>query len=287
MTRSVGEDLSRAVLARLDGCSDARLRTVMGALVSHLHSFVREVDLTPEEWSAAIDFLTATGQACTARRQEFTLLSDTLGVSMLVIALAQARTGDRSNGATDATEASVQGPYCLQGRSDCPLGTDIAEGVRGEPTFYAGRVTDTEGMPIAGALLEVCSGDGTGDTSMPAHGRFRTDDQGRYWFWSVRPAPQTLPADGPVGRLLERVGAHPNRPAHLHMNVSADGFVPLATQLFVAGSDYLDSDAAFGVRDSLIVDFDRHEQGEAPDGRRMRKPYWSAHYDFRLAPVHD
>ncbi len=291
MTRSVGEDLSRAVLARLDGCSDARLRTVMGALVSHLHSFVREVRLTPDEWRAAIDFLTATGQACTPQRQEFILLSDTLGLSMLVAALTQAGAGEAGQGAIEATEATVEGPGYADGAPECPCGTDIAEGVRGEPTFYAGRVTDTEGTPLAGALLDVCSGDGPGGDDvqagapMRARGRFRTDDQGRYWFWSIRPVPGPVPADGPVGRMLARMGRHPYRPGRIHMKVSAAGHRPVTTQLFVAGSDYLDSDAVFGVRDSLVVDFDHHGPGEAPDGRRMRKPYWSAHYDFRLAPA--
>lgn len=292
MTHPVGADLTQAVLARLDNCSDPRFKAVMSALVAHLHAFMREVDLTSDEWMAGIEFLTATGRACDAQRQEFILLSDTLGASMLVVALQQARALGSGQGATEATEATVQGPYYLGGAPDRPLGADIGEGVPGDPTFYAGRVTDTEGNPVAGALLDVWSGDGEGvydmaaggRRGMRARGRFRTDDQGRYWFWSIRPGHYPVPMDGPVGRMLERMGSHPNRPGHIHMKVSATGFVPVTTHLFVADSLYLDSDAVFGVRDSLIVDFDAHGPGEAPDGRLLDRPYWSAHYDFRLAP---
>lgn len=293
MTHPVGEDLTRAVLARLDGCADERFRQVMQALVRQLHAFAREVSLTPDEWRAAIDFLTAAGQACTPQRQELVLLSDTLGLSMLVVALAQAQAAGHGEGAIDATDPTVEGPYYIDGAPECPCGTDIAEGVRGEATFYAGRVTDTEGNPLSGALLDVWSGDGEGcydmqsGAPMRARGRFRTDDQGRYWFWSIRPAPYPVPADGPVGDMLVRMGRHPYRPGHIHMKVSAPGHRAVTTHLFVAGGDYLDSDAVFGVRESLVVDFDRHGPGEAADGRRMRKPYWSAHYDFRLAPDTD
>jgi hydroxyquinol 1,2-dioxygenase len=285
-------DLTRAALARLDECDDVRFKRVMVSLIGHLHAFVREVDLTTEEWIAAIDFLTATGQCCTAQRQEFILLSDTLGVSMLVVTQDQARQKGTGNGAAAATEATVQGPYYWDGARDFPLGHDIGEGVPGEATFYSGRVTDTEGTPVVGALLDVWSGDGegvydmqiTGQSEMLARGRFRTDDQGRYWFWSIRPGYYPVPMDGPVGRMLERMGRHPNRPGHIHMKVVADGFVPVTTHLFVADSPYLDSDAVFGVRESLVVDFEEHAPGEAPDGRVMPSRYWSAHYDFRLAP---
>lgn len=286
--------LTDEVLARLAGCTDARFKQLMTSLVTHLHDFVREVDLTGDEWMQAIQFLTATGQQCTDKRQEFILLSDTLGVSMLVVALAQARAGGAAQGATPATEATVQGPYYWEGAPDRPLGFDIGEGVPGEPALYTGRVTDTEGRPLPGALLDVWSGDGEGNydmqmadnTEMRARGRFRTDEQGRFWFWSIRPSYYPIPMDGPVGRMIERMGRDPNRPGHIHMVVSAEGHVPVTTHLFVADSPYIETDVVFGVRDSLVVPFERHEPGTAVDGRPMRKPYWSAHYDFRLAPGH-
>lgn len=289
MTARSANDLTHAFSARMEACEDPRFRTVMTTLVTHLHQFIAEVDLTPEEWSAAIAFLTATGQACTAQRQEFILLSDVLALSMAVVGRAQTRSA--GPGGREATEATVQGPYYWAGAPTRALGDDLGEGVPGEPAFYFGRVTDTHGQPIAGALLDVWSGDGegvydmqlAGAQPMRARGRFLTDAQGCYWFWSVRPRHYPVPMDGPVGQLLERMGRHPNRPGHIHMTVSAEDFVPVTTHLFVANSPYLDSDAVFGVRESLVVDFDRHLPGRAPDGRDMSVPYWSAHFDFRLA----
>jgi hydroxyquinol 1,2-dioxygenase len=287
------DDLTRAVLDRLGGSLDKRFADVMRALVEHLHAFIREVDLTPEEWMAGIQFLTATGQASNDRRQEFILLSDTLGASMMVVMLDQLRAARRRAGtglpATPATEATVLGPYYWEGAPELPCGSDIGEGVKGEPTFYSGRVTDTQGQPIAGAVLDIWSGDGEGTYDMQIEGapmaaraRIRTDDQGRYWFWSIKPSYYPVPVDGPVGRMLDRMNRHPNRPGHIHMMVYADEHVPLTTQLFVANGPYIESDAVFGVRPSLVVDFESHEPGTAADGRQMQQPYWSAHYDFRL-----
>jgi hydroxyquinol 1,2-dioxygenase len=295
------DDLTRAVLERLETATDPRFAQLMRALVTHLHAFIREVDLKPDEWMAAIQFLTAVGQACDAKRQEFILLSDTLGASMMVVMLDQLRAAQRQKGlagrrpamaATEATEATVQGPYYWEGAPERPLGADIAEGVKGEPAFYSGRVTDTRGQPIADAVLDVWSGDGEGvydmqieGAAMAARARIRTDAQGRYWFWSIKPTYYPVPVDGPVGRMLAGMGRHPNRPGHIHMKVQATGHVPLTTHLFVAGSPYIDSDAVFGVRPSLVVDFEPHPAGTAPDGRAVARPYWSAHYDFRLEPA--
>lgn len=288
-----GKDaLTKAVHERMADCEDQRFKQVMTSLVNHLHHFIQEVDLTPQEWMTAIEFLTATGQTCTDKRQEFILLSDTLGASMLVVALAQARSGASAKGATEATEATVQGPYYWEGAPQMPLGADIGAGVKGEPALYCGRVTDTEGLPLKGALLDVWSGDGEGvydmqieGEGMKARGKFRTDDEGRYWFWSIKPTFYPVPMDGPVGRMLERMGRHPNRPGHIHMKVGAPGHVELTTHLFVGDSPYLDSDAVFGVRNSLIVDYERQQPGAAIDGRVMDTPYWLANYDFRLAPA--
>jgi hydroxyquinol 1,2-dioxygenase len=286
------QSLTQAVIERLGDCKDPRFKQVMTALVQHLHDFARDVDLTPQEWITAIQFLTDTGKACNDKRQEFILLSDTLGLSMLVVALQQARGAKDRKGATPATEATVQGPFYWVGAPERQLGDDIAEGVSGEPALYTGRVTDLEGKPLPDALLDVWSGDGDGvydmqmaDAGMRARGRLKTDNEGRYWFWSIRPTYYPVPTDGPVGRMLDRLGRHPNRPGHIHMIVSAPAHQPVTTHLFVADSPYLDSDAVFGVRDSLIVEYERHEPGTAPDGRKLNKPYHVAHYDFRLVPA--
>ncbi|MES2483835.1 MAG: dioxygenase [Pseudomonadota bacterium] len=297
MNPSNENELTQAVLERLATASDPRFAQIMRSLVTHLHAFVREVDLKPDEWMAGIQFLTAVGQACTDKRQEFILLSDTLGASMMVVMLDQARAAARGAGAkgahaiTPATEATVQGPYYWEGAPELPLGADVAQGAKGEPTFYSGRVTDTQGQPLKGALLDIWSGDGDGvydmqveGAGMAARARIRTDSEGRYWFWSIKPTYYPVPVDGPVGRMLDGMGRHPNRPGHIHMMVSAPGHAPVTTHLFVAGSPFIDSDAVFGVRPSLIVDFEAHPAGQAPDGRALASPYWSAHYDFRLEP---
>ena len=283
--------LTQDVLAAFAGTPDARLRELMTALVKHVHAFAREVDLKPEEWMAGLKFLNATGQISTERRPEFILLSDTLGLSMMVVSLAQARASGNVKGATEATEATVEGPFYWPGAPDLPLGSDIGEGVPGDPTFYMGRVTDVNGAPLAGALLDVWSGDGDGkydvqlsdEPTMRARGRFRTDAEGRYWFWSIKPACYPIPDDGPVGQMMRATGRSIYRPGHIHMQVSAPGHVMLTTHMFVSGSPYIDEDAVFGKRDSLVVDFDSHPPGKAVDGREMKKPYHSASFDFRLA----
>jgi hydroxyquinol 1,2-dioxygenase len=289
-------ELTQAVIDSIAKSPDPRFRQLMSTLITKLHEFIREADLTPEEWMAAIEFLTATGKTCTDKRQEFILLSDTLGASMQVVMLAQARASAQASGnlpATPATEATVQGPYYWAGAPDKALGSNIAEGVAGEPAYYAGQVTDTAGKPLAGALLDVWSGDGEGvydmqvegQTEMLARARFRTDAEGRYAFWSIRPSFYPIPMDGPVGKMIEGMGKHPNRPGHIHFMLSMPGHAGVTTHLFVANSPYLDSDVVFGVRDSLVVEFERHAPGKAPDGRDMNKPWWSARHDFRLAPA--
>lgn len=300
MTPSNENELTQAALQRLESAADPRFAQIMRSLITHLHAFLREVDLRPDEWMRAIEFLTATGKTCDDKRQEFILLSDTLGASMMVVMLDQFRAAREARApgeggdlpATPATEATVQGPYYWAGAPEMPCGSDIAQGTPGEPTFYSGRVTDTGGQPISGALLDIWSGDGEGvydmqveGAGMAARARIRTDAEGRYWFWSIRPSYYPVPVDGPVGRMLDGIGCHPNRPGHIHMMVSAPSHLPVTTHLFVAGSPYIDSDVVFGVRPSLIVDFEQHPAGPAPDGRALDTPYWSAHYDFRLQPT--
>ena len=285
------ERLTQDVVAAFAKTPDPRLREIMTALVKHVHAFAREVDLKPEEWLAGLQFLTRTGQISTEKRPEFILLSDVLGLSMMVVSLAQARASGNSTGATPATEATVEGPFYWPGAPDLPLGSDIGEGVPGEPTFYMGRVTDTDGKPLKNALLDVWSGDGDGfydsqiGTEMKARGRFRTDAEGRYWFWSIRPNYYPVPNDGPVGDMLRATARSIYRPGHIHMMVSAEGHVPLTTHIFVAGGPYIEEDAVFGKRDSLVVEFEKHPPGKAVDGREMKTPYHSASYDFRLAPL--
>jgi hydroxyquinol 1,2-dioxygenase len=287
--------VTQAVLDSLSNCRDARFRTIMTALVTHLHAFVKEVDLTESEWADAVQFLMETGKGSTPQRNEFILLSDTLGVSMLTVSLAQARKSATLKGATEATEATVEGPFYWKGAPDVPLGADLGAGVPGEPALYCGRVTDIEGRPLRGALLDVWSGDGEGQydvqvsnpPTMRARGRMRTDEEGRYYFWSIKPSAYPIPDDATTGVMLRKLGRVNWRPGHLHVMVSADGHVPLTTHLFVSDSKYLDTDAVFAVRNSLIVDFEKHPPGKALDGRTMTTPYHLANYDFRLAPARE
>jgi hydroxyquinol 1,2-dioxygenase len=279
------KSIAQAVIRRLSECNDPRFKRIMTSLVSHLHDFVREVALTESEWLAAIQFLTDVGKTCTDQRQEFILLSDTLGVSVLVVTLNHP--ADQ-----DSVESTVLGPFYWQGAPDLPRGSNLAEGVKGEPTIYSGRVLSVNGRPLENALLDIWSGDGEGnydmqnpkETGMKARGRIRTDAEGRYWFRSIRPTFYPVPTDGPVGRMLRKMGRHPYRPGHIHMIVSAPGHLPATTHLFVAGSRYLDSDAVFGTKESLVAQFDRHPPGIGPHGERMDTPFYTVNYDFRLRP---
>ncbi len=282
MQDRTAQDLTQAVLARLDGTTDARFRQIMTCLVTHLHDFIRETGLTETEWQDAVRFLTETGQKCDDRRQEFILLSDTLGVSMLVDAINHRKPAG-------ATESTVLGPFHVQGAPELPNGANIAEGVPGEPVFFSGKVAASDGAPIPGATLDVWSTDGEGqyDVQRPGHemrarGRINCDARGRYAFWTVKPVSYPIPVDGPVGKMLLKMGRHPYRPAHTHMIVSAPGFESLTTHLFVKGDPYLESDAVFAVKDTLVVDFVPHAPGVAPDGRRVGEPWWSVQYDFGL-----
>lgn len=277
-------DMTEAVLAELKS-TDARFRQVATSLIRHLHAFVREVELTESEWMEAIRFLTAVGQKCDAKRQEFILLSDTLGVSMLVDAINHQKP-------PGATESTVFGPFYLPGAPELANGANIAEGVAGEPAFFSGRVTDLTGKPIAGAMLDIWGVDGEGwyDVQLPhvkkmqVRGKIKTDAQGGYRFRSVKPVSYSIPTDGPVGTMLAKMGRHPNRPAHEHVMISAPGYKTVITHIFVAGDPYLESDAVFGVKNSLIADFVRHPPGTAPDGSRVDVPYYTINYDFGLEP---
>ncbi|MES1264569.1 MAG: dioxygenase, partial [Variovorax sp.] len=243
----------------------------------------RETELTEQEWLQAIQFLTSTGKKCDHRRQEFILLSDTLGVSMLVDAINHRKPGG-------ATETTVLGPFYVSGAKGLGMWADIGADVPGEPAYVWGRVLDTEGKPVAGAVLDVWQTDGEGfyDVQRPgsaekyARGKFTTGADGRYGFKTVKPVSYPVPTDGPVGKMLLGMGRHPYRPAHVHVIVTAPGHERVATHLFVEGDAYLDSDAVFGVKHSLVVEFKAQPAGPAPDGKRSDMPFCTAEYDFRL-----
>lgn len=285
--RNPGEDeLTDAVLARLEGAADPRLKEIMTSLIRHLHAFIRETEITEDEWLAGIQFLTATGKKCDDKRQEFILLSDTLGVSMLVDAINHRRPGG-------ATETTVLGPFYIAGAKAMPMWGDIGAGVPGEPAYLCGRVLDLDGKPVAGATLDVWQTDGeglydvqrAGGKASYARGKFTTGADGCYGIRTVKPVSYPIPADGPVGRMLLGMGRHPYRPAHVHAIVCAPGYQRVATHLFVEGDPYLESDAVFGVKHSLVVPFRSHPAGIAPDGKACATPFCTAEFDFRLAPV--
>ena len=273
------------VLATFTGAAAPRYREVMSSLVRHLHAFAREVRLTESEWQQGIDFLTRTGHITDDRRQEFILLSDVLGLSMLTVAInAPASAG--------ATESTVVGPFFTDESPEVPLGGDIAGAAQGQPCYVSGTVRGTSGEPVPGARIEVWESDEDGfydvqypDGRVGGRGWLRSAPDGDYWFWSVRPAPYPIPDDGPVGDLLTAAGRGPMRPAHLHFKVEAPGYRTLITHIFVAGDPYLDRDAVFGVKESLITDFAEHPPGPGPDGRRLDGPWTSVAFDIVLAPL--
>jgi len=280
------KSITQAVIARMSECEDPRFRHVMTSLIRHLHDFVRDVQLTEAEWISAIQFLTDVGKTCTDKRQEFILLSDTLGVSVLVISINH----PPEDGSAEST---VLGPFYWENAPEMPRGANLAVGVKGEPAFYSGRVLGIDGRPLENAVLDVWSGDGEGnydmqlpgEFEMKARGKIRTDSEGRYWFRSIRPTFYPVPTDGPVGRMLQKMGRHPFRPGHIHMIVSAEGHEPVTTHLFVADSEYLDTDAVFGMKESLVAKFNKHPPGKAPTGETMDTPFYTVEYDFRLRPA--
>ena len=282
--RNLNEDnITQAVLAKHANAENARLRQVMTSLVQHLHAFARDVRLTEEEWLAAINFMTAVGHITDDKRQEFILLSDTLGLSMLVTAM----NNRKSNGCTEAT---VFGPFHIEDSARYELGADLSNGAEGEPAYISGRVLSLNGQPIPHATLEVWQADAAGkydvqygeEAEHRARGTLEADGNGCYRFWSVRAEAYPIPHDGPVGEMLERLGRHPWRPAHLHFRISAPGYKTLVTHVFRSGDTYLDSDAVFGVRSSLIADWIEHPAGETPDGGRRDVPFYTLEFDFVL-----
>lgn len=282
------ERLTEEVLEHFENSRSPRFQEIMQSLVKHLHAFVSEVELTEEEWSRGIDFLTRTGHITDDNRQEFILLSDVLGISMLVVGIDNRKPAE-------ATEPTVFGPFFVEGSPRFKNGDDIANGAPGEPCFMQGRVLSVAGEPIADARIEVWQADDEGfydvqyDDLGQARGRghLYSDDEGRYYFWSVRPEAYPIPDDGPVGELLDAANRSPMRPAHVHFMVEAPGYETLVTHVFDEDDQHLDSDAVFGVKSSLVTRFERHESGIAPGGKKMDAPFYTMSYDIVLAPSGD
>ncbi len=263
--------LTGEALRRIRNTRNPRLKQVMTSFIKHVHAFVRDVKPTPEEWAQGIEFLAETGKWCNDRRNEFILLSDTQGVTMLVDAL-------NHKGGAGSTESTVLGPFHRLGAPQYPLGANIAKHKRdGQSCLVSGTVRNLRGKPIAGAKMDVweAGADGFYDSQkgdkMNLRGVFRTDSKGRFHFRCVKPLHYPVPHDGPAGKLLKATGRHPMRPPHLHFWITAKGYKPLITSFFVKGGKYLDSDAVFGVKPELIVDFKKGKDGVA-----------TAHYDFVL-----
>jgi hydroxyquinol 1,2-dioxygenase len=262
-TNTPGSDaLVQQVVDRFAATPGPRLREILASLVRHLHGFIRETRLTEREWMQGIEFLTAVGQTCDDKRQEFILLSDVLGASMQVVAVQSARPAG-------CTESTVFGPFHVEGAPHIANGGDIANGARGEPCTVFGTVRNSEGDPVADAEVDVWQSDDDGlyDVQRPglqaAQGRgvLRTDAQGRFWFTSVVPVPYPIPTDGPVGRLLDASRRSAWRPAHLHVRIVAPGYDTLITHVFRAGDPHLESDPVFGVRPSLVSSWPESREG--------------------------
>lgn len=275
-------NITQIAIERLEGVDDARFKEVMSKLIQHLHDFVRDAEITMDEWAVAIDFLTRTGQMCDDKRQEFILLSDTLGVSMLVDAITNRK-------APGSTESSVLGPFYRENAPFFEHGSDISGPVAGEEALIRGHVLSQDGSPIEGAVLDVWQAAPSGlyeeqdpdQPDMNLRGRFRSAADGSYWFKTVKPAGYPIPVDGPVGEMLRKMGRHNMRPAHLHFIVSAPGHSTVTTELYTRGDEYLETDTVFGVKDSLVVDYapipdaEKKEAG-MPDGQ------WLLDHDFTL-----
>jgi len=268
---------AEVVNARIGLGADPRLAEVMASLVRHLHAFAKEVGLTQAEWDLGIDFLTSTGQMSSGERQEFILLSDVLGLSMLVDAISNRLEGG-------GTESTVLGPFHVDGAPILEMGANICLDGKGETCLFEGKVRSLNGAPVEGAYVDVwCdNADGFYDVQQPRiqpkwnnRGRFVTGADGRYFFHGILPTVYAIPDDGPVGRMLRHLGRHPYRPAHMHFLVTAPGHRKLVTHVFVGGDGYLESDAVFGVKESLIAAFDEVKNADTR---------WRSSFDFVLTP---
>lgn len=263
---------------------DERSKVIFASLIRHLHAFVKDVELAEEEWFTAIDFLTRTGQMCDDKRQEYVLLSDVLGVSMLVDAINHPRGGK-------GTDTTVLGPFYVQGSPVLPKGASLIKKDIGAPqVLVKGTVTDHQGAPIAGAMMDVWQTSDNGfydiqDEGQPEYnmrGKLMTDEKGEYAFITERPQPYSIPTDGPVGELLRASGRHAMRPAHIHFILTAEGYRSVTTHIFTEGDKYLDSDAVFATKSSLIADFQTCEDNELAKEYGLSAPFCVANFDFGL-----
>jgi hydroxyquinol 1,2-dioxygenase len=284
--RQLNEDtLTAEVVARLSKTKNPRLREIMTSAVRHLHAFAREVDLTEEEWLEGIKFLTAVGQKCDARRQELILLSDVLGLSMMVVALNQKTE-------PGATEATVLGPFFAHGAKEYGYGADLREGatVKGEDVWVSGRVLSVDGKPIPNAVLDIWQVNAEGVYDLQTGGEFelrgrvRANDHGEYAFASYKPTSYSIPVDGPVGDVVRATGNHHMRPAHMHAIVSAPGYQQVITHIFVEGDPHLDGDAVFAVKNSLIGQYTKIDDAALAHKLGLTNPFEKLEFDFRLAP---
>ena len=278
MDTVTADAITAAARASFANAPEPRMREIADALVRHLHAFVAEVEPTRDEWMGGIEFLTRVGHMCQGARQEFILLSDVLGVSMLV---------DTINASKDpsATESTVLGPFYVDNPPVAEQGADIRNG-EGVPLQVDVKIADTHGQPIPGAVVDIWEGgpDGLYDVQRDLapgeydlRGRFIADDDGRVRCWAAVPVSYPVPDDGPVGDLLAVTGRHPWRPAHVHFMIAADGYDTLVTHLFKSGDQYLTSDAVFGVKPSLVIDLEQHEAGDGRD-----EPWESLDYTFAM-----
>ena len=265
---------------------DPRLRELLTSLARHLHAFVRDTEPTIAEWERAIDFLTATGQKCDSERQEFILLSDVFGISMLVETINNRKTAD-------ATESTVLGPFHMVASPRRELGESIDLVRTGPPCVVKGRVLSADGTPLPGAAIDVWQANDQGfydvqqpDVQPSANGRglFTADQDGAYWFRTIVPSHYPIPTDGPVGALLNATERHPYRPAHIHFIVTAPGHRPLTTHIFVAGSPYIESDAVFAVKKSLITEFTLVDDPEQAARYGFTGPFRLTTFDIVLQP---
>jgi len=280
------ETAADAVIESFAPTTNARLREILISLVRHLHAFAREVELTIPEWEAAIDFLTRTGHKCDDDRQEFILLSDVLGLSMLVETISNRKFGV-------ATESTVLGPFHVVESPVLELGANIDHVGTGTPCVVTGRVVSVDGSPLPGAKLDVWQANDQGfyDVQQPdvqprgnGRGLFTADENGEFWFRTIVPSYYPIPTDGPVGKLLIATGRHAFRPAHIHFIVTAPGHRPLTTHIFVAGSEYIESDTVFAVKKSLVADFTEVTDAEAAAKWSVPVPFRHADFEIIMQP---
>jgi hydroxyquinol 1,2-dioxygenase len=280
------ETITEAVQRTFDTSNDERFRQLFVCLVRHLHDFAREVQLTGQEWFTAMDFLERVGKISSPTRQEVMLLSDILGLSVLLDKINQ-------HVGSSVTDSALLGPFYVEGRPTADNGDDISDGVAGTPMFVTGRVVDERGRPIAGAHVDTWHSDGEGfydvQQTEKLHGGFAmralltTDEDGRFWYRSIKPRYYPMPTDGPCGEIMRAANRSVMRPQHVHFWFHADGYQPLITQLFDRDDPYIGRDAVFSDVESLQADYVHHEPGVAPDGTAVEGPFVTLDWTFTLA----